>query len=317
MPTAILEVWQHSDALMQEHGWDLMVCITELTRRLGDRFFISDVNVAQGVGLISLPALGPVRLRRRVREVLLRVLGALAQEQADADGATVRSRRRRASVGVAGVVGRAEHKATEDGSGQNSYMTLHGRGVTVRLVAGMVRINQPWRLVPSLDSAIAAAVAAGAFGIFYSTIWGMADALSPRRLAAITLVAVAAMVAWLILHSGLWQRSRPDTTSVGSPLVYNVSTLATVTIGVVFLYLLLMVLATLGALTVIPFGYMSTQLHHNVTVLTYLKLGWFLSSMGTFAGALGSSFETDAAIQRATYARREQERHAAARTTSD
>ena len=60
----------------------------------------------------------------------------------------------------------------------------------------------------------------------------MSDALGLLRLTLISLVAMAGMVCWLIIHNGLWQREAPDTTSSRSSLVRNLSTLATVAIGV-------------------------------------------------------------------------------------
>jgi hypothetical protein len=55
-----------------------------------------------------------------------------------------------------------------------TYLSLPGVRGRARLLAGMVRANRPWQLVPSPATAIAAAVATAAFPIFYSSIWGMA-----------------------------------------------------------------------------------------------------------------------------------------------
>lgn len=303
-----VEAWQHSRALMEEHGWDLMICLTELTRTVGDRFFVSDVNVRQHVALVSLPALGPVRLRRHVRESLVRVVRALAGQDStpDREAATTHPR------GVSRLGIRLEHHEDDGENGTDSYLALGGAGSTARLVAGMVRINQPWRLVPSLDAAIAAAIAASAWGIFYSSIWSMSDALSPLRLMLISLLVIGGMVFWLIFHNGLWERG----TGSGGTFVYNASTLVTVAIGVLCVYVVLVTCVFLSALAIIPADYMSKVLGHEVTVVQYLVLAWFVSSMGTFAGALGSSFESDDAIQRATYGRRERERHAVTRRTA-
>jgi len=303
-----VEAWEHSDTLREQNGWDFMVCLTELTRRLGDRFFISDLNINKGAALISLPALGPVRIRHNVRTAVVRVVRALTLGDIAPDREIVRGRDRKRRPKLISLGGWTQHEVTEVDGVTDSYVALSGFGATVRLITGMVYINQPWRLVSSLDKAIAAAAATAAFGIFYSSIWTLANALTPMRLTIISVFAMTAMLAWLIFHNSLWQHAG-DVASGGSPAVYNVSTVVTVAIGVACSYLVLVGLVLLGAFAVIPGSYLSKTLGHDIGFGDYVSLAWFVASMGTFAGALGSSFEGDDAIQRATYGRRERERH--------
>lgn len=307
-----VEVWQHSDSLMEENGWDLMVCLTELTRRLGDKFFISDLNISRRVALISLPALGPVRISRHARTAVVRVVRALYQGDLTPDEEVAHGRAELRRPKLTGIGGRIQHEVTENEGMTDSYIALSGVGGTARLIAGMVYINKPWMLVPSLDKAIAAAMATAGFGIFYSSVWTMADAISLGRMSLISAFVTTAMLGWLIIHNDLWQREEELPTG-GSPTIYNVSTVVTVAIGVLCTYAVLLGLTLLGALTIIPSSYMASTLGHEVGFGDYVTLAWFVSSMGTLAGALGSSFESDEAIQRATYGRREWERHAVTR----
>ncbi|MBW0100882.1 hypothetical protein [Pseudonocardia sp. KRD291] len=55
----------------------------------------------------------------------------------------------------------------DTGVGLVSLPALGGLG----LLAGRVRADRPWRLVPSLSPTIAGAAAGAAFGILYSNIW--------------------------------------------------------------------------------------------------------------------------------------------------
>ena len=61
-------------------------------------------------------------------------------------------------------------------------------------------------------------------------------------------------------------------------------------------------------LTVIEGGYLGSQLGHPVTLLDYGHLSWLAASLGTLAGALGSSFDSDEAVREATYSRRVHQR---------
>ncbi|WP_433446274.1 hypothetical protein ACQPXS_01850 [Streptomyces sp. CA-142005] len=97
--------------------------------------------------------------------------------------------------------------------GIDASLALVGLRGRLRLLLGMVRANRPWRLVPHMASATAAAAATAAFGLFYSRIWSMADELPPARLTLIMSLAIGVMVAWPLLHHHLWDtaaRRRPS-----------------------------------------------------------------------------------------------------------
>ncbi|AIJ23168.1 hypothetical protein [Amycolatopsis methanolica] len=57
-----------------EHEWDLVVLITDLPRRAGTVPIASDYNVAHGVAMVSLPALGALRLRDRACRLIIRLI---------------------------------------------------------------------------------------------------------------------------------------------------------------------------------------------------------------------------------------------------
>lgn len=300
-------IWRNSQQLKEEEGYDYLICLTELTRRLDGQLVISDVNMDHDVALISLPALGPVRLRHHVKNGIIRVVRVMVEDSLQPDRkATTKGRPLKLSHSIEAPV--RQETEDRDGGGTDSYLSLEGFRGRMRLLFGMVRINRPWRLLPSLSSAIAAAAAAAAFGIFFSSIWTMADSLVPGRLLFISVIAMAAMIAWLIVYNDLWLSSGNVSLSQDVHL-YNAATIVTLTVGVLCMYVFLLVVAFLGALAVIPAAYFEKTLGHSITWLDYVELAWLSTSMGTFAGALGSSFESDQAILQATYGRREQERH--------
>ncbi len=291
-------VWKHADELKSQRHWDLLVCVTEATRRRGETLVVSDTNISHDAALISLPALGPARLRHRVGQAVVRVLQVLSRHSPPTQPAGGPWHPTRAEV-------------TDDDDGRNAFLELTRVRGRLRLMLGMVRVNRPWRLLPSLSSAIAAAVAAAAFGVFYSSIWRMADSMSAVRLAATSIIAVLAMMLWLILYNGLWELPGNQTQRKNATL-YNGATLLTLGAGVAFMYVLLFLVVLLGALTIIPSGFLASTLGHPASWRDYAELAWLASSLGTFAGALGSSFESDYAVRSATYGKREQQRHARA-----
>ena len=80
------------------------------------------------------------------------------------------------------------------------YVVSGPRGY-LRVLFGMVRANRPWRLVPGLSKALAAALATGAIATVNSTVWSLAGSLSAPRL-------VIAMVGSRRAHDRLADRGR-------------------------------------------------------------------------------------------------------------
>jgi hypothetical protein len=76
----------------------------------------------------------------------------------------------------------------------------------LRLLMGMVYANRPWRLAAGLSKVMMAAFAAGVVSLAYPTMWQLSDTMGPWRLSAATVLASAAMIAWLILDHKLWER---------------------------------------------------------------------------------------------------------------
>ena len=289
-------------AYRRQHDWDLAVLITDLPRRADTRPIVAEYSTSHHVGLVSLPALGGgFRLETRLRELVVHLVGHLAEHDLGLDP---HSRPRSAQTG--GLLSSARHiDPVEDEFDQ--HLALTGFWGRFQLLRGMVHDNRPWRLVPHLASASAAAAAPTAIGIFSSSIWSMADALPPWRLAIITLVCTTAIVAWLILYNHLWDHpaghARP-----GQAALYNLSTVLTLFLGVVCMYALLYAVALLAAAVVIDAGYLESQLGHAVGPASYAKLVWLSCSMGIVAGAVGSNLDSEAAVRQAAYSRRERER---------
>lgn len=174
------------------------------------------------------------------------------------------------------------------------------RGVPgrLRMLIGMVHSNRPVSLVRALRGSTAVGMASGAFGIFFGSVWAIADSLSVLRLASTSIAAIAVLCFWLIVRNGLWTRREHL-----APLD-NTSTVVTVCSAVALLHAILFAgLLLLSAVVVEP-TYLADQLRHSVTVADYLHLAWFSASMGTIAGALGSNFDDENVVREGTYSRR-------------
>jgi hypothetical protein len=284
-----------------EHGWDLLVLITDLPRRAGTVPIASDYNGDHGVAMVSLPALGALRLRGRASRLVIHLLRHLVAHRAEKEADPPRGildRLRELVAPTRHIRGRGA---------ADEHLALVGVRGRVRLLAGMIRDNRPWRLVPNLAGATAAAAATAAYGIITTSFWKLAEALPALRLAGITVLAIVVMSGWLMVHNHLWD-SPSGHSERQKALLYNASTALTLSIGVACMYAILFVLALVASIVLIEGSYFGQVLGHPAGPASYLKLVWLSTSVGIVAGAVGSSVEDEDRVRRATYSRRERER---------
>ncbi|TQJ14851.1 hypothetical protein FB459_2362 [Yimella lutea] len=277
-------------------GWDLVVCLTDLPLRVRRRPVVAHASPVHGVAVVSLPALGAVGLRRRASDAvvgLVRTLLGEAEDHASSDSEAALRRR-------AGELGSQQEEG--DGSVMFTARVLSGN---VRLLVGMIRANQPWRLAIGLSKALTAALAAGVFAMVTSDIWQLGDALSWTRLAVIGMGAVTAITAALILGAGLWERGS-NPAGGKQVTLFNLATTGTVVLGVIFLYTALLLLALLITPLLVPAHLLEENLGHAVRVGDYLKLAVLASALATVGGALGAGLESDEAVRAAAYTYRQE-----------
>ena len=258
---------------------------------------IAHVSPLHHIALLSVPALGAVAITRRAEDASLRLIDGLLGEPEDAITRTASSR--------AGRLARRARRLAVDTDSDLPIMRLTGRVLTgdLQLLVGMIRANQPWRLVLRLSRALTAASAAGVLALVTSDVWRLADDLGPLRLALDTIGSVAAITVTLIVGAGLWERAATPRTRQ-QVVLFNLATLATVLIGVSALYLVLLLLSLLAAGLLLTPALLAHSLDHPVDLDAYLRLAWLTASLATIGGALGAGLESDEAVRDAAYTHR-------------
>ena len=263
----------------REHDWDLVVGLTELPLRDEDgRYLLVETDAQQRAAVLSLPALGGLRMHRRSRDAVSELIRGMADRNAT--------------------------DATSD-----CRVPLPRRSGRWRLLLGMVLANRPWLLVPGLKSALVAALTTGAIATVNSTVWLLADSLSPWRLVVAMIASLALIVGWIVIDGELWDRPGDDSPPAKErSRLYNTSTLVTLTVGALICYLALYLLNLAWALFVLDPAVMGGYLKRPLGYADLFVLTWFVASAATVGGALGSGLESDEAIRAAAYSKREEER---------
>ncbi|MDX3525752.1 hypothetical protein P1P75_04705 [Streptomyces sp. ID05-39B] len=297
-PTLMRRIMDRSSA----ENWDIVVALTDLPLHSHGHKLVVHLSHKRGLALLSLPSLGGLRLQTRARRAVEEAVLGLADPRATgAEGPRLGPFAGHLTPVHPGPVGEEE---TPD----LRYVVSGARGY-LRVLFGMVRANRPWRLVPGLSRALAAALATGAIATVNSTVWNLSGALSAPRLVIAMVGSIALMIGWLIVDAQLWHRS-----AEGSPearrtaRLYNASTVVTVGIGVLVCYAGLMVINLVWALFILNDRVFASMTRTPLHAAEYVTLSWFVASVATVGGALGSGLESDEAIRAAAYSKREQER---------
>jgi hypothetical protein len=279
-----------------DRGWALAVCVTDLPLQTTRRPVIAHVSATHGVAVLSMPALGPVAVRKRAAEAIVRLVGATLGDIALAHDGTGRD------LPVAeGVTRRMLELGTRVEHGDLGVGFV-ARVITgnIWLLMGMLRANRPWRLALRLMRALAAAFAAGVFALVTSDIWRLAYYLGPLRLAVIALGSVAGITITIVLTTGLWERS-PHPAAREQVILFNVVTTATVGIGAAVLYLALFATMLAAALLLVPTDLLTVVLGHPAGAADQIRLAWLAASIATLGGALGATLESRESVREAAY----------------
>jgi hypothetical protein len=266
---------------------DIVIYLTDLPRREGTTPVIADISVPDRFAVISIPGVGGVFVDRRVRELAQTVVAEVTSQSKKQNPSMKRLTRTQDDDVVRYVAPSALSR--------------------LRLLAGMVYANRPWRLVTGMSKVMMAAFATGAVSLAYPTIWQLADTMGPWRLSAATILASAALIAWLIVAHKLWER--PESASERDRAVlYNASTAVTLTIGVVIFHVGLFALLLVTAWWTLPPQLVAKNIGHPFGLPSLLMMVWLVAAVATLGGALGSGMEDDDAVEAATYGVRQRQR---------
>ena len=286
---------------LTDRDWDAGVFVTDLPRRTEQDPVSAEVSKEHHVGLVSLPALGSARLRRRAARAVVEVIALLVAPDAASESNPVIGER----VGA--------HKLPPQAKSERSSTDLYvvpGSYGHLRLVAGMVRDNRPWQLFTTLSRALAGVFATAAFGMINGTGWLVATGLDTWRHSLIAVLSVVALTLWIIIDHELWERHADDLSRARARL-YNLVTVVTIALGVLFLYLVLfLVLLGVTGLLLVP-SVLQQVLRAQPFADDYISLAWFVTSFGMLGGAFGSGLEDDGTVRNAAYGERQRSRREA------
>lgn len=294
-PVDQLELLEAARDRMLDEEWDLVVVLTDFLLKHHKKTVLTEVSPVHGVGLVSVPALGAVRVREKVRETTVRLIGTLLGYDPD-DASSQVELARTAQQRSTDLDSHAEENAAQ--------FTARVIGGNFHLLLGLIRANRPWLLAVSLSRALTAAAATAVIALVTSDLWLLATAYGAFRLTALGLLAVGAVSATLVVGAGLWERPRRREERE-QVILFNLATTTTVVIGMLTFYAALFFLSLLAGLLLVDAGVFAGVVGGPVGILEYVKLALLTTALATVGGALGAGLEDDAVVRAAAFTRRE------------
>lgn len=269
---------------LHDEGWDMLVALTDMPLRDERRPLVARVSKSKDIAILSVPALGA--LRRGAHEGA--ALAALSEAMID----EVSEKKRVPGVG---------QLILADPAGPNAMQLMAPRlRGHLRVIAGMVLANRPWRIAVKLSYMLAAAAAAAALAMMTFDTWTISDALDALHLTALTAASIAIMITWLIIVHSLWERPS-EYGGREQAALFNVVTVLTLGVGVFALYVMLLLLTFVGGIWIIKTSVLEQQLQHPASFGNYVRVAWLSASLGTIGGAIGSGLEKSVDIRAAAY----------------
>ncbi|MFC0269208.1 hypothetical protein [Kushneria aurantia] len=321
------EMLYQARRMRRDREWDYVICVTDLPIYRNNRLVIAEASEAYRVALISQPALGASPMRKRLREAVIHLLNEMhhgsseqARERQQSHNRHQLGARRRHGLRnnnarhllgqrlseLIAPIQRISPQKTDDQVSVRFTARWHFTG-RCKLLAGMVRANRPWSIFPTFRKVIAVAFATGAYALLLPSLWRLGDAYEPWRFVVLMIGSLAAMVIWIVIVHGLWEPQR-HRHAFPMATLYNLTTLITLSIGVLFYYAMLLVMFLVSVIIFVPPGLLAQVLGHAISPWHYPSLAWLAASVATVAGALGSGLESDTRVRAATYGYRQQSR---------
>lgn len=304
---SIVGTAEHMDKAMdiatnmkKQKEWDYAICITDLPNLSNNKTVVCDIDIANQIALISLPALGAINLKQKLRHFISSVIQYMNSNGSDT---TLFNRRHFKLTKFKTVIPNEEDK------NKNHIRIISTSPLLgwLHLISGMTFANEPWSTIFDFKKIISVSFATGTYISIFSTPWDISLDYDYWRFVLLMLMSIFGMVGWLIYSYHLWEVKNPKTQKLYR-YIYNFTTLTTLTMITLFNFITLFILLTISTLLFVPpdlFSNWTSLGSKQPTVVNYINLIWFITSLGILAGAMGSTVENADKIKRATYSFRQ------------
>ncbi|MCT2536451.1 hypothetical protein NC661_03670 [Aquibacillus koreensis] len=305
------EISEEAKHAKEMHNWDYAISVTDLPVFSKKDIVLAISNVNEKVTQISLPAFGLFPMRKRLKDTIIQMVRDLHMEKSNQMQEMERGMFKQINHKISRVLSPVRRKRTKQSQDTiYQYFVIPRLNGKLRITLGMVHANRPWKIFSSFKKVIAIAFATGAYGLIFPSLWNLSVVFEPSRYILLMVTSLGSMVLWIMLAHHLWEK--PSYWNKRKMRrIYNTTTVITLSVAVLFYYIILFGLFFLAVRLFVPEQLFRGQsvLHGNVTIVDYLHLTWLVTSVATLGGAIGAGLEDDELVSNATYGYRQQKRY--------
>lgn len=298
--------------LKVKHEWDFAISITDLPVFQCKHIVVASVNKKEHVAQMSIPALGWLPVKRRIKKSTLNLLKKLYDYQTSVlisrkDKKSVPKQPRHLKFPI-------RYKKHTNKSGQKyydeQYIIASKPNGLMRLILGMTFLNHPLKIIATFKKIIAIAFTTGTFALIFPTVWKLGQIFSVYRLSLMMIVAIIGLVIWIIIAHQLWE-TRSSESNGRLRRLYNLTTTCTLFVDVLTYYAILFILFLMTSILLVPTEHFIETISYNgqVSYTQYMRVAWVVSSLTTIVSAMGAGLENEALVRKITYGYRQINRY--------
>ncbi|MBO1199864.1 5,10-methylene-tetrahydrofolate dehydrogenase [Staphylococcus simiae] len=279
--------------------WDFAIGIIDLPNISDGQIVVSDVNHSRATAYISLPSLGFLNITHKLTKMISSLMTQFVNNESD----------HHLKIHPLAYIKKVQD-TTQNNDSQYRYINATFIIAWIQLICGLTRANEPWKAITNFKKIISVAFATGTYVAIFSMPWQLSVIYSPIRFIILMIIAIVGMSCWLLYAHQLFERQTSDSQKIYRT-IYNITTLLTLMVITFISYAILYILLSISVTLFVPnrlFNAWTTATSAH-TFSNYLKLIWFVSSLGLLAGAMGSTVESEEKVRRLTYSYRQYYRY--------
>lgn len=287
-----------AEQIKNEKHWDFAICVTDLPSISGKKVVVSDFNNEKQVAMLSLPSLGAIDLKRKLISSITTMIEQLYYNEPLSKTST------HPFIHLKSV------EPEEDESPKRRYINPFMIIGWIQLICGLTRANKPWKNIFNFKKIISVAFATGTYVSIFSMPWELSVIYSPLRFIILMIISIVGMACWLLYAHKLIERKTAKSQRTYR-WIYNATTMLTLIVITLINYFILYLLLIVSITLFVPVSLFNswTSAQAEFTFMNYVKLIWFVSSLGLMAGAMGSTVEDEEKIRKITYSYRQYHRY--------
>lgn len=310
----IEEISKQAVEIKKSNNWDYVISLTDLPIFFKESIILSNVDINEKIALISLPALGAMPTKKKVKKTIHEMVkelyyGEESERKFQEEKWSLKQSKEKKMMGKLTDVfqflkiKRQEVNTIDEGASVRFVLQPMWMG-RIKVVSGMTVANRPWLIMPSFKKIMGTAFATGSYMLIFTTLWQLSGLYNWSRFIMLMLFATVGMITWIIFAHNLWEK-KTNYNSQRLRFLYNTTTIVTLSVSMLIFYLAMFLLFVFAVVIFVPIDLFEDELKHDVHLVDYLRLAWLVASTSTVAGAIGASLENEQEVRKTAYGYRQ------------